>query len=301
MVSGLNDPARRVLPRVLAEQAAVRPEAPLQGRAALVTGAGRGIGRAVALKLAGAGAAVVVNDLDPEPADAVVAEVAAAGGRALACVGSVADAGFADRAVQACLGAFGSLDIVVNNAGYTWDGALHRMTDAQWQAMLDVHLTAPFRILRAAHAPFKQQRQDDEALGRRVHRKVVNISSVVGLGGNAGQANYASAKAGVVGLTKALSKEWGRLLVNVNCVAFGQIETRLTQPRGDAPVQLDIDGQRIAVGVGKDTLETVQRQIPLGRSGTVEEAAGAVYLLCLPESDYISGQVVVCGGGLTLA
>jgi 3-oxoacyl-[acyl-carrier protein] reductase len=274
---------------------------PLCGRAALVTGAGRGIGRAVALKLAREGAAVLVNDLDEPEAQAVVDEITAAGGRALTCAGSVAEAGFADRAVQACLGAFGSLDIVVNNAGYTWDGALHRMSEQQWQAMLDVHLTAPFRILRAAYAPFKQQRQADELQGLRVHRKVVNISSVVGLGGNAGQANYAAAKAGVIGLTKALSKEWGRLLVNVNCVAFGQIETRLTQPRGDAPERLDIDGQLIEVGVGKETLEMIQRQIPLGRSGTVEEAADAVYLLCAPESDYISGQVIVCGGGLTLA
>ncbi len=273
----------------------------LQGKVALVTGAGRGIGRAVALRLAGEGAQVVVNDLDAAPAEAVVAEITAAGGSASVCAGSVSDAQFGSRAVQQCLGTYGALDIIVNNAGYTWDGALHRMSDEQWLAMLDVHLTAPFRILRAAHAAFKQQRQDDEAHGRRVHRKVVNISSVVGLGGNAGQANYATAKAGVVGLTKALSKEWGRLLVNVNCVAFGQIETRLTQPRGDEPQQLDIEGRRISVGVGRDTLETIQRQIPLGRSGTVEEAAGAVCLLCSADSDYISGQVLVCGGGLTLA
>ena len=273
----------------------------LQGKVALVTGAGRGIGRAVALRLAGEGAQVVVNDLDAAPAEAVVAEITAAGGSASVCAGSVSDAQFGSRAVQQCLDTYGAIDIIVNNAGYTWDGALHRMSDEQRLAMLDVHLTAPFRILRAAHAAFKQQRQDDEAHGRRVHRKVVNISSVVGLGGNAGQANYATAKAGVVGLTKALSKEWGRLLVNVNCVAFGQIETRLTQPRGDEPQQLDIEGRRISVGVGRDTLELIQRQIPLGRSGTVEEAAGAVCLLCSADSDYISGQVIVCGGGLTLA
>jgi 3-oxoacyl-[acyl-carrier protein] reductase len=273
----------------------------LEGKVALVTGAGRGIGRAVALRLAGDGAHVVVNDLDAEPAEAVVAEITALGGSAVVCPGSVSEAQFGSRAVQQCLDTYGALDIIVNNAGYTWDGALHRMSDEQWLAMLDVHLTAPFRILRAAYAAFKQQRQDDEAQGRRVHRKVVNISSVVGLGGNAGQANYATAKAGVVGLTKALSKEWGRLLVNVNCVAFGQIETRLTQPRGDEPQQLEIEGRRISVGVGRDTLEMIQRQIPLGRSGTVEEAAGAVCLLCSADADYISGQVIVCGGGLTLA
>ena len=272
----------------------------LAGRVALVTGAGRGIGEAVARALAARGAAVVVNDLDAEPADAVVQAIRRAGGQAELLAGSVTAPDFGERAVQACEGRFGGLDIIVNNAGYTWDGALHKMSDAQWQAMLDVHLTAPFRLLRAAYPLLKAQFERDVAAGTPWHRKVVNVSSVVGLGGNAGQANYAAAKAGIVGLTKALAKEWGRLAVNVNCVAYGHIETRLTQPRGQGAGTVRIEGQDIAVGVGRETLEAVQRQIPLGRAGTTDEAAGAVLMLCGHESDYVSGQVVVCGGGLSL-
>jgi len=272
----------------------------LHGCAAIVTGAGRGIGAAVARRLAADGASVVVNDLDAAEARDVVQSIVDAGGRAAALAGSVVEADFGASAVALCLERFGTLDIVVNNAGYTWDGALHKMSDEQWQAMLDVHLTAPFRLLRAAYAAFKAQHQRDLEAGRLRHRKVVNVSSIVGLGGNGGQANYAAAKAGIVGLTKSLAKEWGRLAVNVNCVAFGHIETRLTQPRGGQPQAVTIDGREITLGVGREMLDMVQRQIPLGRAGSPAEAADAIAMFCRPESDYVSGQVLVCGGGLAL-
>ena len=204
--------------------------AKLQGKVALVTGSGRGIGRAIALKLAREGARVVVNDLDAEPGNAVVAEIKALGGDAVAVNGSVSEAGFADRFVGAALEKFSGLDIIVNNAGYTWDSTIQKMTDEQFQAMLDVHLVAPFRLLRAAAEPIRVFARKEAEEGREVFRKVVNISSIAGLYGNAGQASYSSAKASLIGLTRTMCKEWGRYKVNVNCVAFGLINTRLTQP-----------------------------------------------------------------------
>ncbi len=273
----------------------------LDGKAALVTGSGRGIGRAIALKLSAEGARVVVNDLDEEPARETVAEIAARGGEAVACVGSVTAAGFAERFVKTALETFGGIDIVVNNAGYTWDNVIQKTTDEQWQAILDVHLTAPFRILRAASGFIREAARKEAQDGREVFRKVVNISSVAGLGGNPGQVNYSAAKAGVTGLTRTLCKEWGRYKVNVNCVAFGLIRTRLTQPLSAGEAKIRIEGKEIGVGVQPAVLQLMERQmIPLGRAGTPEEAANAVYLFCSPESDYISGQTVVCGGGFTL-
>ncbi len=274
--------------------------AKLNGKVALVSGSGRGIGRSIALKLAAEGAKVVVNDLDPEPGDAVAAEIAAAGGAAVAVNGSVIADGFADRFVSAAMEQFGGLDIVVNNAGYTWDATIQKMTDEQFQAMLDVHLVAPFRILRAAAEPIRMLAKKDAEAGREVFRKVVNISSISGLYGNAGQASYSSAKAALVGLTRTLCKEWGRYKVNVNCVAFGLIHTRLTQPIEAQQQTIDVAGQEIKVGIQPQVLDAFSKMIPLGRGGTPEEAAGAVYLLCSPELNYISGQVVVCSGGLAI-
>jgi 3-oxoacyl-[acyl-carrier protein] reductase len=270
----------------------------LEGKVALVTGSGRGIGRALALKLAGDGARVVVNDLDLEPAEEVVAQVRALGGEAVACAGSVAAPDFAERLVGTVVSQFKAVDIIVNNAGYTWDNVVQKMTDEQWYAMLDCHLTAPFRILRAAQPVLRAQYKADEEAGRRVIRKVVNVSSVAGVFGNAGQANYSAAKAGVMGLTQTLAKEWGRIGVTVNCVAFGLIRTRLTGSAAEQSTAL-IEGRQIKVGVNPGLLEMMERSIPLGRGGTPEEAADSIYLFCIPESDYISGQTLMCTGGLT--
>jgi len=271
----------------------------LDGQVALVSGAGRGIGASLARQLAAEGAQVVVNDLDAEPTRETVEAIVAAGGKAVACPGNVTAADFPKRFVGTALEAFGGLHIIVNNAGYIWNGPLHKITDEQWDAIQDVHLKAPFRILREAFAYIRDQAATEAAAQRRVQRKVVNISSISGTRGSAGQANYAAAKAGLVGLTKTLAKEWGRYSVNVNCVAFGFIETRLTQEiKGETAIA--IDGRQHRVGLLAEGRAATVAQIPLGRVGTPREAAGGVLLLCLPEADYITGQVLEVSGGLTM-
>ncbi len=271
----------------------------LAGKVALITGSGRGIGRAIALKLACAGARVVVNDLDAEPAMEVVAEIQALNGEAVACSGNVTAPDFAERFVGTATDTFNGLDIIINNAGYTWDNVIQKMTDEQWYAMMDVHLTAPFRILRAAQPAIRALVKAEAASGRETTRKIINISSVAGLFGNAGQANYATAKAGITGLTMTLAKEWGRLNTTVNCVAYGFIKTRLTEAVANGDATANIDGREIKVGVNLELMQMMERMIPLGRGGTPAEAAGAVYLFCLPEADYVSGQTLMCTGGLT--
>ncbi|GHG42701.1 SDR family NAD(P)-dependent oxidoreductase [Streptomyces zaomyceticus] len=262
----------------------------LDDKVALVSGSGRGIGREVALKLASEGASVVINDLDKQPAEETVADIVAAGGKAVACVGSVTEDDFAERFVNTAIDSFGGLDIIVNNAGYTWDTVIQKMTDEQWDAILDVHLKAPFRILRAAQPYIKANPTDH-------HRKVVNVSSVSGQYGNPGQANYSSAKAGVIGLTKTMAKEWGRYKVNVNAVAYGFILTRMTEATAEDEAFVEIEGRRIKVGVSPQIAAAVARTNPFGRPGTPAEAAGAIYLLCTQESNYISAQVVTVDGG----
>ncbi|MHB9705902.1 SDR family NAD(P)-dependent oxidoreductase [Alcaligenes aquatilis] len=270
----------------------------LDGKVALVTGSGRGIGRSIALKLASEGARLLINDLDAEPAQEVVQAIRDMGGEAVACMGSVTSPDFAERFIGTAVSEYQGLDIIINNAGYTWDSVIQKMTDEQWYAMLDCHLTAPFRILRAAQPVIRRLSKAEGEAGQRVMRKVVNISSVAGLFGNAGQTNYSAAKAGIVGMTQTLAKEWGRINVTVNCVAYGLINTRLTSSvAGESTT--NIEGREIKVGVNPDLLAAMERNIPLGRAGTPDEAAGAVYLFCTPESDYISGQTLLCSGGLT--
>lgn len=271
----------------------------LRGKVAAVTGSGRGIGRAIALKLASEGAHLVVNDIDQDVAHEVVAQIVAAGGRAVACAGSVTDPDFGERFIATAIQSYEGLDIIINNAGYTWDGVVQKMSDEQWYAMIDCHMTAPFRILRAAQPVIRRLSRAEADKGLRVVRKVVNVSSVAGLFGNVGQSNYSAAKAGITGLTMTLAKEWGRMNVTVNCVAFGLITTRLTSSTADEGATASIGGREVKVGVNAGLMAAMESSIPLGRAGTPEEAAGAVYLLCLPESDYISGQTLMCTGGLT--
>jgi 3-oxoacyl-[acyl-carrier protein] reductase len=272
----------------------------LAGKTAIVTGSGRGIGRAIAQKLASDGASVIVNDLDPGPAKETVELIGASHGSAFAVPGSVTERGFTDDLVTAALESFGGLDILVNNAGYTWDSVIQKTNDEQWEAMIDIHLTAPFRLLRSAAPVLREAAKKDTAEGRTVVRKVVNVSSISGTGGNIGQSGYAAGKAGVIGLTKTLAKEWGRSNVTVNAVAFGLIKTRLTEAAAGGDSTIRIHNRDIKVGIGAELMDAMESGIPMGRAGTPQDAANAVYLLCIPESDYVTGQVLVAGGGLVL-
>lgn len=272
----------------------------LDGKVAIVTGSGRGIGRAIATKLAEEGARVVINDLDDAPAQEALEALRRQGHEAHCVVGDVAAKDFGDRLVAETLDKFGTIDILVNNAGYIWNSAIQNHTDEQWYAMLDVHATGPFRILRAAARFFREAAKKEQVGGKVPCRKVVNVSSLSGVYGAATQLAYSAAKAAQVGMTKTLAKEWGRYNVTVNCVAFGDIDTRLTQPLEGEPRTIDVKGRALKVGLDQGFLEIMKNLTPLGRRGTVEEAAGAVYLFCLPESNFITGQVVLCSGGLSI-
>ncbi|NQV20243.1 MAG: SDR family oxidoreductase [Rhodospirillales bacterium] len=273
----------------------------LQKKVAIVTGSGRGIGREIALKLAAEGAHVVVNDLDDGPATEVTIEInGGAGPEALPFPGDVTETDFGDRIVQATLDKFGRLDIVVNNAGYIWNTSILNHTDEQWDAMMAVHATAPFRLLRAAgkyfRAEAKKAQEKDETPPC---RKVVNISSVAGVYGGATQSSYSAGKAAVIGLTKALCKEWGPYNVTVNAVAFGYIQTRLTQTWEGEKKSIDVKGRKHGVGFPEEAVDHLVQMTPLRRAGRPEDAAGAVLLFCLPESDFVTGEVLVASGGLT--
>src|SRR5256884_5901107 len=269
----------------------------IEGKVAILTGAGRGIGAATAKMFGAEGASVVVSDLDPTPAEETAAAIRAAGGKAIVVAGDVTDAAFPAQLINATLDAFGGIDIIVNNAGYTWDGVIQNMTDKQWYAMIDVHTTAPFRILReASHFIRDAARKEQAAHGRANPRKVINVSSVSGVYGNAGQANYSTAKAGITGLTKTLAKEWGRYNVQVNCVCFGFIETRLTAVKESAE-KVVRDGEEIQLGIPDQMRQMAPLLIPLGRPGTPEEAAGPVLFLASPLANYVSGIVLEVTGG----
>jgi 3-oxoacyl-[acyl-carrier protein] reductase len=268
----------------------------IEGKVAIVTGSGRGIGRAVAELFASHGARVVVNDLKEDVAEEAAAAIRAAGGEALVVAGSITDPKFPDRLVKTTVDRLGTLDIVVNNAGYTYDGVIHKMSDDQWYAMIDVHLTGPFRLLRAASLYWRDWAKAESGSGPRVMRKVVNVSSTSGVAGNAGQVNYSAGKMGIVGVTKTLAREWGRLNINVNAVAYGFIETRLTAAK-DPGAKEEVDGQLVELGIPEEMRRRAQAMIPLGRAGTPEEAAGPVLFLASPLADYVTGHVVLVTGG----
>lgn len=269
----------------------------LANKVALVTGSGRGIGRATALLLAAQGARVVVNDLDSQACEDTVAQVIAAGGEAQGITANLTEQDAGERIVQFALAGFGALDIVVNNAGYVWNGAMHKHSDEQWQAMLEMHATVPFRVLRAWYPWLKSQTAMERQAGSIPCRKVVNISSVSGTEGAATQIAYSAGKAAVVGMTKTLAKEWGRFNVTVNCVAFGHIDTRLTQVYDDEPPTINVDGRDFKVGLNRSQVATMTPAVPLRRVGQPQDAAGAIYLFCIPESDFVTGQLLLCSGG----
>ncbi|MEO8689290.1 MAG: SDR family NAD(P)-dependent oxidoreductase [Solirubrobacteraceae bacterium] len=265
----------------------------LDDKVAIVTGSARGIGRATAELLSEQGAKVLINDLDGDAAEQTASEIA---GETVVYHGDLTKEGAADELVQAAVDAWGKLDIIVNNAGYTIDAPIHKMSDDQMQKMLDIHTIAPFRVLRAAAPYLREPAKQEREQGVEVFRKVVNVSSISGTMGNAGQANYATGKAGVVGLTKTLAKEWGQFKINVNAVAFGYIETRLTASK-DSENVMEIGGEKVQLGIPDQLRGMAAMLIPLGRPGTPEEAAGGVFFLCSPWSNYVHGQVLNITGG----
>jgi len=264
----------------------------LDGKVAIVTGSARGIGRATAELLSEQGAKVLINDLDGDVAEQTAGEIA---GETVVYAGDLTKEGACDELVQTAIDSWGQLDIIVNNAGYTMDGPVHKMSDGQFQAMLDIHNVVPFRVLRAAAPHLREPAKQERDQGIENFRKVVNITSISGTMGNAGQANYSSGKAGVVGLTRTLAKEWGQFKINVNAVAFGFIETRLTASKEEGNV-IEKDGE-IQLGIPDQLRSMGAMLIPLGRPGTPEEAAGGVFYLCSPWSNFVHGQVLNVTGG----
>ncbi|MFL5845863.1 MAG: SDR family NAD(P)-dependent oxidoreductase [Solirubrobacteraceae bacterium] len=265
----------------------------LDDKVAIVTGSARGIGRATAELLSEQGAKVLINDLDADVAEQTAGEIA---GDTTVYAGDLTKEGEPDKLVQKAIDEFGKIDIIVNNAGYTLDAPIHKMSDDWFQKMLDIHVVAPFRIIRAAAPHLREPAKKERDEGVEVFRKIVNISSISGTMGNAGQANYSAGKSAIVGLTKTLAKEWGQFKVNVNAVAFGFIETRLTSAKNDENT-MEIDGQKVQLGIPEQLAQMGRMLIPLGRPGTPEEAAGGVFLLCTPWANYIHGQVINVTGG----
>jgi 3-oxoacyl-[acyl-carrier protein] reductase len=273
------------------------PEMPftLRGKTAIVTGAGRGIGRAIVQSLASVGANVLASDLDYEALEETQSLVRYS--NLIASIsGDLTDPGFPQRIVNVALESFQSIDIIVNCAGFSWDSVIQKTSDEQFLAMLNIHVVAPFRLLRAASNYLRETAKKEISEGQRVMRKVVNITSISGTDGNAGQAGYGAGKAGVIGLTKTLAKEWGRYNINVNAVGFGLIQTRMTQPLKPEG-KINVGGKDIPIGVQPAMLESAVAECPLGRIGTPEEAAGAVLFFCSPLSDYVTGEVLICSGG----
>ncbi|MGH9639014.1 MAG: SDR family NAD(P)-dependent oxidoreductase [Bryobacteraceae bacterium] len=270
----------------------------LAHKAALVTGSARGIGFAIARTLAESGASVLLTDIDHSALGESETRLKSEGRRVASIAGDLTHPAFPQAAVDKLVHEFGAIDIIVNNAGYTWDSVLQKTTDEQFSAMLDIHVVAPFRVLRAALPWIREHAKNENAAGARIVRKVVNITSISGLDGNPGQSGYASGKAAVVGLTKTLAKEWGRYNITVNAVGFGLIDTRLIQPMENAAAQIEIGDRRVHVGMQAQAREQITKSIPLRRMGTAEDAANAVFFFCSPLSDYVTGEVLVCGGGL---
>ena len=265
----------------------------LDGKSAIVTGSARGIGRATAELLAAQGASVLINDLDGDIAEQAAQEIA---GETAVFAGDLTKGDAPDQLVAKAIDSFGKIDIIVNNAGYTVDAPIHKMSDDQFQAMLDIHLVVPFKVIRAAAPHLREPAKKEREEGKEVFRKIVNVSSISGTMGNAGQANYSSAKAGVTGLTKTLAKEWGQFKVNVNAVAFGFIETRLTAAKQEDNT-MEIGGEKVQLGIPEQLRQMASMLIPLGRPGTPEEAAGGVFFLCSPWGNYVHGQVLNITGG----
>jgi 3-oxoacyl-[acyl-carrier protein] reductase len=266
----------------------------LDGKAAIITGSARGIGRATTELFTREGAKVLVNDIDGDVAEQAAGEIE---GETAVFAGDLTKPGVPEEMVGKAMDEFGQVDIAINNAGYTWDGVVHRMSDEQFQAMLDIHTVVPFRVIRALAPAWREAAKQERDEGREVFRKIVNVTSVSGTMGNAGQANYSAAKAGVTGLTKTIAKEWGQFKVNCNAVAFGFVETRLTQAKEKGETVKAPSGDEVEIGVPEQMRSMASLTIPLGRPATPSEAAGPVLFLCSQLSNFVHGQIINVTGG----
>ncbi len=266
----------------------------LDGKSAIVTGSARGIGRATAELLVEHGAQVLINDLDGDVAEQAAGEI---NGETAVFAGDLTKPGAPEELVAKAIDSFGKVDILVNNAGYTLDAPIHKMSDEHFQAMIDIHTVVPFRMIRAVAPHMREPAKKEREEGKEVFRKIVNVSSTSGTFGNPGQANYSAGKAAVVGLTKTVAKEWGQFKVNVNAVAFGFIDTRLTQAKVDENA-MEIGGEKVQLGIPEQMRQMASMLIPLGRPASPEEAAGGVFFLCSPWANYVHGQTLHVTGGL---
>ncbi|QPG98899.1 hypothetical protein C2857_000305 [Epichloe festucae Fl1] len=275
------------------------PKGLLANQVAIITGSGQGIGAETARLFANEGAKVIVSDIDAKKSDGVARSITEAGGQALSVAGDIMSPSFIKTLIeQSAAFGNGKIHIIVNNAGYTWDGVIHKMTDKQWDTMMALHCTAPFNLVREA-APYFRVRDGEP-------RCIVNVSSTSGVHGNAGQINYSLAKAGVTGFTKTIAKEWGpQFGVRANAVAFGHIQTRLTAAKEEGAVVEGPGGEKIRLGIPRkqrDARQAAQAQeeypdIPLRRPGSATEAAGSILAVASPLFSYVTGQTIMVTGG----
>ena len=261
----------------------------LDGKVAVITGSGRGIGRATAVRFAREGAAVVVNDLDPEPAEETAAEIKEAGGEVLVSTDDTVDLEAARQMMAKAAEAFGTIDILVNNAGITRDKTFHNLDDQLWDFVLDVNLKTAFHSSLAAMPYMRDaaKREMGEQGQPAYHRKINFTTSVAAMLGNAGQANYTAAKGAIIALTKTLSRELGPFRINVNAVAPGFVETRLTAAKQEGE----------DLGVPEQIRQMALMLIALGRYGQPEDVANAHLFLASEEADFISGVILPVSGG----
>ena len=266
----------------------------MKDRVAVVTGAGRGIGQAIAVLFAEHGAKVVVNDVDAAPAEETVRLCRAQGALAIPAVGSITDPRFTDAMMREGAERFGgSIDVLVNNAGITRDKVVHKMTDEDWRFVIDVNLTGTFHCIRSV-APWMRdvaKRERDEHGTPLRHRKIVNFFSTAAIRGNPGQVNYTAAKMGNIGITRTVAQEWGPFWINVNAVAPGLTDTRLTQPKEDAEDNM---------GIPRAQKEAMVARIPFGRAAQPLDIARVVLFFSSPLSDFVTGQEINVSGGMQI-
>lgn len=264
----------------------------------LITGAAKGIGFAAARQFADLGAQVFINDLDADACAAAVHSIRTNGNTAWSIPGDVTDPASPELLIREVMDRCGQLNVLVNNAGFTWDGMLHKMTDKQWRRIQDVHTLAPFRLVRALAQVWRPLAKAEIAAGHpHPHRCIVNVSSTSGLHGNIGQINYATAKMGIIGMTKTIAREWGTFGIRCNAVAFGFIDTRLTRP-ADEGHSLTVDGEQVSLGIPENVRKAAFSTIPMGRPGTPDEAANGIILMASPLAGYITGHTLEVTGGL---